>query len=163
MSLPFHRPQLHRRPNLEGGDDYRCRFGGAPAGGETRATAAAAEAAGAVVRASYDAVAGTLACVSPPAVAGEGEALLEVSLNAQHFHAAYGFLYYGGVVLGAVSPSCGPAGGGTALLLSGAAAWSPSYHPLDGASARLLRLLRARLLRLLRARLAAPGGSALPG
>ena len=58
-----------------------------------------------MVAATHDAAAGTLACVSPPAVAGAGEVLLEVSLNAKHFHAAYGFLYYGGVALGAASLS----------------------------------------------------------
>ena len=149
-------------PGLAGGDDYRCRFGGGRGGGrwssgdeggETRATAAAAEAMGAVVAATYDAAAGTLAlplpltlacrsltlgalaptltlaltltlgtlaCVSPAAALGAGEVLLEVSLNAKHFHAAFGFLYYGGVALSAVSPSSGPADGGTALALSGA-------------------------------------------
>ena len=58
--------------------------------------------------------------MSPAAVLGAGEVLLEVSLNAKHFHAAFGFLYYGGVALSAVSPSSGPADGGTALALSGA-------------------------------------------
>jgi hypothetical protein len=48
------------------------------------------------------------------------QVLLEVSLNAKHFHAAYGFLYYSDVALSAVSPSSGPAAGGTALALSGA-------------------------------------------
>ena len=66
-------------PGLAGGDDYRCRFGGGRGGGrwsagdeggETRATAAAAEAMGAVAAATYDAAAGalplplTLACRS---------------------------------------------------------------------------------------------------
>ena len=56
-------------PGLAGGDDYRCRFGGGRGGGrwsagdeggETRATAAAAEAMGAVAAATYDAATGTL-------------------------------------------------------------------------------------------------------
>ena len=57
-------------PVLAGGDEYRYCFGGdrggdrwstGDEGGETRATAAAVEAMGAVVAATYDAAAGTLA------------------------------------------------------------------------------------------------------
>ena len=66
------------RPHLVGGDDYRCRFGGAPAGNETRATVATAGAVGVVVVATHDAALGTLACVAPPAVPGPGEVRLEV-------------------------------------------------------------------------------------
>ena len=61
-------------PVLAGGDEYRYCFGGdrggdrwstGDEGGETRATAAAVEAMGAVVAATYDAAAGTLALTLP--------------------------------------------------------------------------------------------------
>lgn len=110
-------------PGLGGGDDYRCRFGPLPEGGnETRATVLADEVGGLIVRATYTGndTLGTVACTSPPAGAGAGVVQLQVAPNAQHFTPVIAFTYYADVTLSGVSPASGPTGGGTALTVTGA-------------------------------------------
>ena len=77
---------------LGGGDDYRCRFGPLAPPNETRWDVADAEAAGLVVRATYDATSGTVACVSPPQQAGT--VALQLALNAFHYRKVVDFDFY---------------------------------------------------------------------
>ena len=102
---------------LGGGDDYRCRFGPLAPPNETRWDVADAEAAGLVVRATYDATSGTVACVSPPQQAGT--VALQLALNAFHYRKVVDFDFYDVPIVSSLSPASGPVGGGAQLHVTG--------------------------------------------